>query len=58
MENESNFYTEDDLPQNTIGLTPTDEFAAIRMQGYSVEFSDTFSRSWNFMKPYSGQLIS
>jgi uncharacterized membrane protein len=58
MENESTFYTEDDLPQDNLGLTPTDEFAAIRMQGYSVEFGDTLSRSWNFMKPYLGQLVS
>jgi hypothetical protein len=57
IENEQDFYTEDDFPQDTtIGLTPTDEFAAIRMKGYSVEFGDTFSSAWNFIKSYLGQL--
>jgi hypothetical protein len=58
MANESDFYTEDDLSQNTIGLTPTDEFATIRMQGYSVEFSDILSLSWDFIKPHLGQLAA
>ncbi|WP_338815763.1 hypothetical protein V9L05_22430 (plasmid) [Bernardetia sp. Wsw4-3y2] len=60
MENQDNetFYTEDDLLQSKTGLTPTDEFATIRMEGYSVEFSDTFSRSWDFMKPHLGQLLA
>ncbi|WP_338763896.1 hypothetical protein WAF17_20635 [Bernardetia sp. ABR2-2B] len=60
MENQDNenFYTEDDLLQNKTGLTPTDEFAKIRSEGYSVEFSDTLSSSWDFMKPYLGQLVS
>lgn len=58
MENESNFYVEEYLLQNKIKLTPTDEFAAIRMQGYSVEFGDTLGRSWSFIKPYLAQLIS
>ena len=58
MENqqEPTFYTEDDLLKDTIGLTPTDEFAALRLEGYSVEFGDTFNSSWNFIKSYLGQL--
>ncbi len=58
--NEEHFYTEDDLPQEGrhFGFTPTDEFANIRMEGYSVEFGDTFSSSWDFMKPYLGQLVA
>ncbi len=57
MENqsESNFYTDQQTP--TFGLTPTDEFAAIRTTGYNVEFQDTFSRSWDFIKPHWGQLV-
>lgn len=58
IENESDFYSENDFTQDTtIGLTPTDEFAAIRMQGYSVEFGDTLSSAWDFIKPYLGQLV-
>lgn len=58
MENDPTFYTEDDLLPKTLGLTPTDEFAHLRMEGYSVEFGDTLSQAWEFMKPYLGQLIS
>lgn len=58
MENqsESNFNTEEQQP--TFGLTPTDEFAAIRTIGYNVEFGDTFSTSWDFIKPYLAQLAA
>ncbi|AFM03099.1 hypothetical protein Fleli_0635 [Bernardetia litoralis DSM 6794] len=62
MENQQDdfFYTEDNLPQpqQDFGFTPTDEFANIRTQGYSVEFGDTFSSSWDFMKPFLGQLVA
>jgi len=58
MENQSerNFHTDEQIP--TFGLTPTDEFAAIRTTGYNVEFQDTFSRSWDFIKPYLAQLVA
>lgn len=56
--NEVFFDTENDFSQNSIGLTPTDEFANLRQQGYSVEFGNTLSHAWDFMKPYLAQLMS
>lgn len=47
--------TLDDL-QN-FGFTPTDEFANLRSQGYSVEFGKTISSAWSFIRPYLGVLV-
>ena len=57
---DTDFYTEDDLPQQNqdFGFTPTDEFANIRTEGYSVEFGDTINKAWNFIKPNLLQLIA
>jgi len=52
MENENN------IPQTSIGLTPTDEFANLRQEGYSVEFGNTLNGAWDLIKPCLAQLIS